>query len=177
MIHNSLIYISFHPANHNIAHHTGTRTTRSLRRQQPDDGSRGKEMVRFCFMNEAELRQWVGANPGRVNDRDMNGITPLYIPVHRKKSLPLNLWLLDKNGADVNTTTSIGWSALHLASSFDILDVLLDRGADPTLQSQVWYPLMQQVHSGNVNLVAARPSRHQLPKWVWLHRSSSRLRH
>jgi len=96
----------------------------------------------------------VEANPRRVNDRDMSGITPLYIPVHHKKSLPQILWLLDKNGADVNTTTSIGWSALHLASSFDILDVLLDRGADPTLQSQGWSPLMQQVHSRNFNLVA-----------------------
>ena len=33
----------------------------------------------FCSMNEARLRQWVEANPGRVNVRDMNSDTPLHV--------------------------------------------------------------------------------------------------
>jgi len=87
------------------------------------------------FMTEAQLRQWVDANPGRVNDldRDEDGITPLYAAVFYLESLPLVLWLLDERGADVNGRLD-GWETpLHVACSLDVLNVLLDRGADPTL--------------------------------------------
>jgi hypothetical protein len=40
-----------------------------------------EEVLNFEDMNEAELRQWVEANPGRVNDRDSDGRTPLYAAV------------------------------------------------------------------------------------------------
>ena len=59
-------------------------------------------------MTEAKLRQWVDANPGWVNDRDMAGETPLYVAARFKRSLPLVLWLLDDKGADVNAT-QVGW--------------------------------------------------------------------
>jgi len=50
--------------------------------------------VTFWYMTEAELRQWVDAYPGRVNDRDWMGITPLFVAACHRKSLPL--WLLDE---------------------------------------------------------------------------------
>ena len=54
-------------------------------------------------MNEAELRQWVEANPDKVNTWDIDGCTPLYAAaMGRHKTLQLALWLLDEKGADVN---------------------------------------------------------------------------
>jgi len=35
----------------------------------------------FFAMMEVELRQWVEANPGRVNDRDRYEHTPLFVAV------------------------------------------------------------------------------------------------
>ena len=85
------------------------------------------------FMTEAQLRQWIDANPGHANDWDWGGYTPLYAAVYYKKSLPLVLWLLDEEGVDVNTRVSGGQTPLHAAYILDVLNVLLDRGADPTL--------------------------------------------
>jgi len=84
-------------------------------------------------MAEAQLRQWVDANPGHANDWDGRGYTPLYAAVYHKKSLPLVLWLLDEKGMDVNTRVSGGRTSLHAACSLDVLNALLDHGADPTL--------------------------------------------
>ncbi len=56
----------------------------------------------FASMTEPELRQWVEANPGRVNDRDRFGHTPFNAAVYRRKSVPLILWLVKETGADVN---------------------------------------------------------------------------
>ena len=89
--------------------------------------------ARFHRKTEAQLRQWVDANPSRVNDLDERGVTPLYAAVYHMKSLPLVLWLLDEKGADVNTRVTVGQTPLHALYSLDILNVLLDRGADPTL--------------------------------------------
>lgn len=59
----------------------------------------------FHGMSERKLRRWVEANPGRVNDEDMNPsthYTPLFVAVAFHESLALALWLLDEKGADVN---------------------------------------------------------------------------
>lgn len=58
-------------------HHTGLEQAR-------EPGAKGKmaaaaadEDLEFQCMTEAEMRQWVEANPGRVDDRDNQGDTPL----------------------------------------------------------------------------------------------------
>ena len=88
------------------------------------------EMLEFEGMNDAELGQWVEANPGRVNDKDSEGDTPLCAAARHTESLPLVVWLLDEKGADVNGTTADGRTAIYWAASLDILIVLLDRGGD-----------------------------------------------
>jgi hypothetical protein len=78
----------------------------------------GQTVLSFFDMTEAQLRQWVEANPGWVNDRDEVGRTHLVAAAMEKEGLPLVVWLLDKQGADMNATTGTGKSALHsLASS------------------------------------------------------------
>jgi hypothetical protein len=114
-----------------------------------------EEMLFFHFgLNEAELRQWVEANPGRVNDRDKGGYTPLIVAVCYIKSLPLTVWLLDEKGADVNATSLCGYTPLHMAPSLDILAALLNRGADPTLLNRFGRtPLMSQALYGRIDIV------------------------
>ena len=109
----------------------------------------------FGDMNEAQLRQWVEANPGRVNDRDWLAYTPLYVAVCFIKSLPLTVLLLDEKGADVNATISGGVTPLHLAPPLDILAALMNRGGDPTHTNyNGWTPLMGQARHGSVENVA-----------------------
>ncbi len=84
-----------------------------------------------CFYRstEAGLRQWVEANPGRVNDSDSQGRTPLLIAVASLQSLPLVFWLLDEKGAD--------------------------RGADPTLRDcKGETPLITQAYYERAGKVA-----------------------
>jgi ankyrin repeat protein len=105
---------------------------------------------------EAELRQWVEANPGRINDRDSrSGLTPLLTAIIHIDSVSLVVWLLDEKGADVNACTG-GWkSALHYAFFLDIFIALLDRGADPILPAgHCEPPLMSQAQYGTVDNVA-----------------------
>ena len=93
----------------------------------------------FGDMNEAQLRQWVEANPGRVNDRDSAGYTLLTAAALEGEEedgllLTFIVWLLDEEGADVNATAEYRRSALHHgAGSLDILNALMDRAADPTM--------------------------------------------
>ena len=110
----------------------------------------------FCSMSEAELRHWVEANPGRVNDKDSRGGSPLNAAVTNLESVPLVLWLVTEKGADVNGTDWFGYGPLHLAKSLDVLDALLDCAADPIqLDSDGSTPLMVQMinESQNYNLV------------------------
>ena len=89
------------------------------------------EMVDFYRMNEAELQDWVEFNAGRVNDGDRYGNTALYATVY--KNYPsLVLWLLNEKGADLSATTSANPNILQVTKSLDILNTLLDHGADPT---------------------------------------------
>ena len=84
-------------------------------------------------MSEAQLRQWVEANPEKVNDTDKDKLTPLYAAVRDLKSLSLVLWLLDEKGADVDAQILRGQTVLAKTDSLDILNALLNRGADPTI--------------------------------------------
>ena len=106
------------------------------------------------LMSEAELRRRVQANSGCVNDRDWRGQTPLYVAVWYLKSLPLIVWLLDEKGADVNGRSHYGETPLHRTASLDVLDALLERGADPTLRSNFgWSLLMYHASFGRACLV------------------------
>lgn len=85
-------------------------------------------MLRFGAMNEAALRQWVEANPGRVNDFDDQWYAPLHVAAIYLSSLELVIWLVDVKGANVDRQ-----SVLCRPDALDIFNFLLDRGADPTL--------------------------------------------
>jgi len=114
----------------------------------------GDETLHFVNMSEVELRQWVEANPGRVNHRDRNGLTPLTAAAWNH-TRSLVVWLLDEKGADVNATTTEGNTALHCASRPDVITALLDRGADPGRVNRMkWSPLMRQALYGSVEVVA-----------------------
>jgi len=109
----------------------------------------------FWGISEAELRQWVEANPGRLNDADRRGYMALVAAAGDLQSLSLVMWLLDEKGANVNGTIENGISALHLAGSLDILTALLDRGADPIQPNRYSeLPLMSQVIAGTIEVVA-----------------------
>ena len=116
-----------------------------------------EEELVFLDMTAAHLRQWVEANPGRVNDVDRNLYSPLCVAA-RKHSLSLVVWLLDR-GADVPVNS---WyepplhRALHKARTVDIITELLDRGADPVRRhyDNPWTPLMSHSRDGFVDGVA-----------------------
>ena len=111
------------------------------------------EELLFHLMTEAQLREWVEANPGRVTQR-CRGASPLEIAAG-KNWLSLVQWLLDITGADVNTLSSFGNTPLQYASSVDILTALMDRGADPTLPNEDGgTPLITHALRGRVDLVA-----------------------
>ena len=101
------------------------------------------ERLDFEGMGEAELRQWVEANPERVNDRNEGGRTPLYETACGIKSLPLTVWLLDEKGADVNGRTRYDeYTPIRWVKSLDILIALLDRGADPAMLDNSGYSIL-----------------------------------
>lgn len=68
-------------------------------------------------MTEMQLRRWVQANPGRVNNKDNNGSPALFVAACSLKSVPLVAWLLDEKGADANIGVEAGITVLHLADS------------------------------------------------------------
>ena len=113
------------------------------------------EMLEFADMSVEQLRQWVEANPGRVNDQDSEGRTPLSAAAGKEEGLSLVVWLLDEKGADVNATDSDGDNALHYARTPDILTALLNRGTDPIMTDPYgMLPLMSQALTGSVDVVA-----------------------
>ena len=115
------------------------------------------EVVRcFASMTEPELRQWVEANPGRVNDRDRFGHTPFNAAVYRRKSVPLILWLVKEKGADVNAEIANSCYRLACAETVDIVNALLDCGTDPNLMPSFCPATALTWHVGrrNVEVVA-----------------------
>lgn len=82
-----------------------------------------EEDLDFDSMTELHLRQWVEANPGRVNCEDPLARTPLFVAA-KKHTLSLVLWLLDK-GAFMSD------DVLCVAGSADIIKALLDLGHEP----------------------------------------------
>jgi hypothetical protein len=111
------------------------------------------------------------ANPGRVNDGDRAGDTPL-VAAAWKHIHSLVVWLLDEKGADVNVIGSDG--GLHVAASLDILIALLDRGAGELLvvppdgAGKFW----NRRCSGTPAARRARPSHCQHARWQRRHSSS-----
>lgn len=89
--------------------------------------------LNFFNMSEAEVRHWVEANPGGVNDKDKRGDTPLTTAVRFLKSAPLVLWLVKERGADLNAADGDGGKPLHLVQSIDVLDALSECDVDPSL--------------------------------------------
>jgi hypothetical protein len=85
--------------------------------------------LRFSKMSEAELREWVEANPGRVNEMDSSGDTLILIAICVLQSLPLVVWLLDEKGANINARCKDGMTALYGARSVAVLNALFARGA------------------------------------------------
>ena len=68
----------------------------------------------FGSIGEAGLRQWVEANPRRVNERDSVGYTPLHVAALVDESVPLVLWLVKEKGADVNAIKDTGHTSAFL---------------------------------------------------------------
>ena len=125
------------------------------------------ETLYFNIMSEAQMRQWVEANPGRVNDRDGNGLTPLAAAAMNHFKLSLVVWLLDEKGAGMNATSADERSALHFAASADNLIALSGRGADPMLADDyygalplMWSFLWNRQYCGTPAARLARPSHH-----------------
>jgi hypothetical protein len=60
------------------------------------------------IMTQAQLRQWVEADPERINDRVRHEEMPLNVAVCELESLSLITWLVDEKGADEEDTTLFG---------------------------------------------------------------------
>lgn len=105
-------------------------------------------------MTEAQLVQWVQGNTARLHLRH-NGATVLHVSAGLYlNSLPLVVWLVDEMGVNVNAITASWQNALHTTSSFDILNALLDRGADPLRQCRYGRtPLMRHTWFQRVDFV------------------------
>jgi len=108
----------------------------------------------YKAMTEAGLRAWVEANPGRVEERDALGWTPLAYAANAHSAATV-AWLIDEKGARVDATMRKGDTALCMASTVAALSVLLDRGANPTLVggTRRATPLMWHARYMNVECV------------------------
>ena len=83
-----------------------------------------------------------GADPDKTNN---NGCTPLHWAVNSIANQEV-VQLLMAHGAELNKADNRGWTPLHVAAYHDvedILNILLDGGADPTMpkvgRTPLWY--------------------------------------
>jgi hypothetical protein len=109
---------------------------------------------RLQEMTEEQLLQWAQANSARLHLRH-NGATVLHVAAGlHLESLPLVVWLVEEMGVNVNAITTRRQNALHTTASFDILNVLLDLGADPLRRDSCGQtPLIRHTWFGRVDLV------------------------
>lgn len=68
------------------------------------------------------MREWVEANPGRVDGQDKHGHTALCVAVSKFKSVPLKVWLID--GRHVLAEQA----GLHAGVQFGDLSVKMKEG-------------------------------------------------
>ena len=137
------------------------RTYRSMSAVEPksDWGVKtieAEDILSFIHISKKKLRKWVEANSERVNTYtfDHKGYTPLF-SIISMESLSLTLWLVDEKGADVNKRTWNGYTPLHAVRSLDILNTLLDRGADPTVPDNAGYtPLLHHAVICKIHIMA-----------------------
>ena len=135
------------------------------------------EVIYFHNLSSDELRQWVQAHPGHIEDLDKDGDTALYSTAFYKKDLALVQWLIDTQGAGANGRTSGGRTALHEAGTLPILQALLERGADPTLLDNYgWTALINQAYRGRAYIIACLLEDRRRPRRGPGHQLSRRAR-
>ncbi|MBI4852851.1 MAG: ankyrin repeat domain-containing protein [Acidobacteria bacterium] len=113
------------------------------------------------FTNVVESLIIVGANANSRLDISLfeNKLvtTPLIQAVPNSKEKPEIIYLLLKNGANVNVDNENGWTPLMEAVSQNDLDttsLLIDYGADVNASNSIgWTPLMQASRNGNLDIV------------------------
>lgn len=110
--------------------------------------------VSFRNMTEPELRRWVEANPSLVNSSDGDYDTPLYVAANVWDSVELVRWLVLEKGADTNTADDMFFPILGSTKSVDVLEALLDCGADPIEKGRSFTPLCMHIMYGRDDMVA-----------------------
>jgi hypothetical protein len=91
-------------------------------------------MLLFHLSGPHGLRQWIQDNPTRANAFDDWGRRPLHVAAGMDDDACTLRILIDEHGANVNAKKlHISKTPLHCATNSAAVDVLLRRGADPTL--------------------------------------------
>ncbi len=90
----------------------------------------------------------MGAN---INSLNKNGITPLMTAVKNNKTIAVDYLL--KRGADVNQKNTYNYSALNIANTPEIVELLIQVGADLESRLNGETPLIRAVHSGDIWIV------------------------
>lgn len=90
--------------------------------------------VRFELMGQGYLRLWVEAYPGRVNEQDIDGCILLSVALGYGHSMDFLTWLVDEEGADIETRDRCGRTGIFHAPSHEAMSFLLDRDAELTVK-------------------------------------------
>lgn len=105
----------------------------------------------FDEMTDEEMQTWVENNTDKISDLIETGWPLLYIAVFYGKSPGLISWLIETMNCDVNSRGmgDFGGTPLHVARSEEIVCLLLEKGADPTLRDAMnTTPLMSLAQYG-----------------------------
>jgi ankyrin repeat protein len=111
---------------------------------------------RACSAGKTDkLRQLLDKDPGRINEPDRFGISPVQYAAGWGR-LPAVQLLIDR-GCDINQAQK-GWTALTLACAaghYDIIDLLLESNADVNKPGDVQavLPIHTAVNHGRIDLV------------------------